>query len=206
MHVDHSLGRDTRRPVIRGRLKEDLSMRALVKQEAGPGLDLVERPRAHRRPRRRPDPGAAGRAVRHRPAHRAVGRLGRRRRSTAPLVARARVLRRGRRGRRRRSRDVSVGQTGRRARGTSSAAPAATAGPAAGTCASAPVSVGVNRDGAFADYVVHPRRQRVGAAGRPATPTSARCSTRSATPSTPRCQLPARRRGRARSPAPGRSG
>ena len=52
------------------------------------------------------------------------------------------------------------------------------------------ISVGVNRDGAFADYVVDPRGQRLGAAATTSTPTSAPSSTRSATPSTPRCSFP----------------
>ena len=66
-----------------------------------------------------------------------------------------RVLRRGRRGRRagaRRRRSA----TRCPARATSSAAPAATAAPDAGRCASAPRASGVQRNGAFAEYLTLP--------------------------------------------------
>ena len=49
-------------------------------------------------------------------------------------------------------------------------------------------SVGVNRDGAFAEYVVLPGVERVGAPRAASIRTSARSSTRSATPCTRRCR------------------
>ena len=117
-------------------------MKALLKDEAGAGLALIDRPDPIAGTGRGRRPGAAHRHLRHRPAHRAVGRLGRRRRSSAPLIPGheffGEVVEVGARRARRRRR-----ATGCPARGTSSAAPAATAAPAGGTCASAPSSVGV---------------------------------------------------------------
>ena len=80
-----------------------LSMKALYKPAPGAGLEYVDRPEPETGPRRREDPGAAHRHLRHRPAHREVGRLGRvdDRRAAHPGP---RVLRRGRRGRRARAR------------------------------------------------------------------------------------------------------
>ena len=49
-----------------------------------------------------------------------------------------------------------------------------------------PEGLGVDRDGAFAEYVVHPDGERLAPLGRASTRTSPRSSTRSATPSTPR--------------------
>ena len=61
-------------------------MLALVKTAAGPGLDPAGRPDAGRRHQRRPDPGPSDRHLRHRPAHRVVGRRGRPTTIVPPLV------------------------------------------------------------------------------------------------------------------------
>ena len=85
---------------IRHGYRQGRRVKALYKPAAAPGFELVERPEPAAGPRRGEDPGAAHRHLRHRPAHRGLGRLGGRRGQRA-AGARARVLRRGRRGRRR---------------------------------------------------------------------------------------------------------
>ena len=77
MHVDHSLGRDTCRPVTRGRPKEICPCAHWSSRRPAPASTWSNGREPDRRPRRRQDPGPAGRPVRHRPAPRAVGRLGR---------------------------------------------------------------------------------------------------------------------------------
>ena len=106
------------------------------------------------RHQRRPDPGPQDRHLRHRPAHRVVGRLGG---EDDPAAARRRprVRRRDRRGRLATS-PTSSRATSSAARATSSAAAAATAWPAGATCAPTPSGLGVGRDGAFAEYVALP--------------------------------------------------
>ena len=87
--------------------------------------------------------------------HIRAGTAGRGRPCRAPLVARPRVLSA------RSPRSAPASRTSRSAtwsaaRATSSAASAATAWPAAATCAATPIGLGVNRDGAFAEYVALP--------------------------------------------------
>ena len=57
-------------------------MLALVKTAPGPGLELRDVPMPDDRHQRRPDPGPQDRDLRHGPAHRALGSLGGRRRSS----------------------------------------------------------------------------------------------------------------------------
>ena len=110
-------------------------MKALLKDEAGAGLALIDRPDPIAGTGRRRRPRAAHRHLRHGPAHPSVGRLGRLdgERAAGPGP---RILRRGGRGRHPTS-ATSPRVTGCPAKVTSCAAPAATAGPAGGTCASA---------------------------------------------------------------------
>ncbi len=176
-------------------------MKALYKPAPGAGLEFVDRPEPEPGPRRREDPGAAHRHLRHRPAHREVGRLGRvdDRRAAHP---RARVLRRGRRGRRararRRRRRPRVGRGAHRLRHV----------PQLPRRAPPDVHPHPGRRRAPRRRVRRVRRaspaRTCGCTTRPSTPRSARSSTRSATPCTP----PSRSRSSAKtcsSPAAGPS-
>ena len=178
-------------------------MRALVKQQAGPGLELVERPE--------PDVGpddvkirvAAGRPVRHRPAPRAVGRLGRLdgapRRWSSGTSSSARSSRSARTSPRCRS--------GRRppARGTSSAAPAATAGPVGASCASAPAA-SASTATAPSPTTSSSRPRNVWVQPDDLDPDLGAVFDPLGNAVHTALQLPDRRRGRRSSPAPGRSG
>ena len=177
-------------------------MRALVKDTAGPGLSFTEVPEPQVRPDGREDPGAACGAVRHRPAPRAVGRLGRLDRAAAP--DRRRTSSSARSSRSARTSPPSRSANAPPARGTSSAASAATAGPGGGRCASAPrgsASTATGRSPTSSSS----RPPTCGCSPTTSTPTSAPSSTRSATPPT----RPCRSRWSVRtcsSPAPARSG
>ena len=61
-------------------------MLALVKTDAGPGLELRDVPEPGDRHQRRPDPRPQDRHLRHGPAHRVVGSRGRRQTIKPPLV------------------------------------------------------------------------------------------------------------------------
>ena len=128
-------------------------MKALYKPAAAPASSWSTVP-SRRRPRRGEDPRAAHRDLRHRPAHRVVGRVGGRARSNAPLIPGhefcGEVVEVGAG-----VRDVQVGDL-----------VSGEGHVVCGTCRNCRAgrrhlcirtsSVGVNRDGAFAEYVVLP--------------------------------------------------
>ena len=155
------------------------------------------------RRRGRQDPGAAGRAVRHRPAPRAVGRLGRsrpsRRRWPSATSSSARSSRSART-----STDVPVGD---RVSGEGHIVCGNCRNCRAGRRHLCISTVGRRRQPRrrLRRLRRHPRDQRLGAARRPRPRPRGASSTRSATRRTPRCSG----RWSARtcsSPAPGRSG
>ena len=120
-----------------------------------PASSLSACPEPGHRHQRRPDPRPQDRHLRHGPPHRSLGRRGRRRpssrRSSWATSSSARCVEVGQQRVRLRARATSSA-----ARATSSAACAATASPAAATCARTRSASGVDRDGAFAEYVVLP--------------------------------------------------
>ena len=129
-------------------------MKALVKAKAEPGLWLEDVPvpeigindvliqvRAHRH-------------LRHRPAHLQLGRLGPARPSRCRWSSATSSSARSSRSAR--TSTISTPARSSAARATWSAAAAATAWPAGGTCASDTQGVGVNRPGAFAEYLALP--------------------------------------------------
>ena len=163
-------------------------MKALVKKEARPGLWLEDVPE--------PEIGINDVLIqvrthghlRHRPPHLQVGRVGAEDHSRAD-GRRPRVRRRDRRGRLQRQRFLTRA-TSSAARGTSSAAAAATAWPAGGICAPTRRGVGVNRPGRLRRIHLAADDQRLAPSTRRSTATSPRSSIRSATPCTPRCRSP----------------
>ena len=160
-------------------------MKALYKAGAHAGFELVDRPE--------PETGAGDvkirvhdhRHLRHRPAHRVAGTPGRRASSTPPLIAGhefyGEVVEIGE--------DVLDVKVGDRVSGEGHIVCGICRNCRAGRrqmCIHT-VSVGVQRDGAFAEYVVIPETNvwvHHGPVRRPRN--SVRSSTRSATPSTPR--------------------
>ena len=107
---------------------------ALVKTDAGPGLDLREVPTPVDRHQRRPDPRPQDGDLRHGPPHRVVGSAGRPRPSTRRSIVGhefvGEIVEVGSN-----VADFHAGRPRLAARATSSAAAAATAWPAGATCA-----------------------------------------------------------------------
>ena len=129
-------------------------MKALVKSKAGARPLARGRAGAQDRHQRRADPGRNAPASAAPTCTSTTGTPGRRRRSPCRWSSATSSSARSSR-----SAPTSPTSTPARssaAKGTSSAAAAATAWPAAGTCARTRKGVGVNRPGAFAEYIALP--------------------------------------------------
>ena len=160
----HRLGREPGRRLVRraGEPTSDLTSTAIAghrcspwsRPTPGPGLELRDVPDAGDRHQRRPDPGPQDRHLRHRPAHRVVGPVGRRgrssRRSSSATSSSARS-----------SRSAATSPTSSRAtscRGEGHVVCGRCRHCLAGRrhlCANT-IGLGVGRDGAFAEYVALP--------------------------------------------------